>query len=382
MNNHEKQERVFKRQGPAGLALQMGMVAAEYYSAQKNPDFSRHDIEQMLAGIRRYQAHDFVRPEPPHEEVWQSGTVRLYRVAPADGNADRDSAKDTPGLLLVPSLINRSAILDLLAEKSFARWMAGKGIRVFLLDWGDPVQDAALATMDDLLDQRLVPAMRFVADACGGKPDVMGYCMGATMTVAACVLAKEIVRGAIFVAGPWDFAAGDDALHRHVKAGTPQAMQIIAQRNMLPRQWIENVFAASNTDHAVRKFIKFAAMDPQSDEARLFVAVEDWLNDGVDLPADIARTCIADWYGRNLPGMLRWQACGTIVDPAHIAVPCLVVASRKDRLVAFEGARALTHALPRATLLAPDTGHIGMMVGRHAETQLWTPVFSWLRRNG
>ena len=37
-------------------------------------------------------------------------------------------------------------------------------------------------------------------------------------------------------------------------------------------------------------------------EARDFVALEDWLNDGVPLALPVARECLGGWYGDNVPG--------------------------------------------------------------------------------
>ena len=35
--------------------------------------------------------------------------------------------------------------------------------------------------------------------------------------------------------------------------------------------------------------------------------------------------------------------------------------------------------LPTAVTLAPRAGHIGMVVGRRAEAELWRPLETWLR---
>jgi polyhydroxyalkanoate synthase len=38
--------------------------------------------------------------------------------------------------------------------------------------------------------------------------------------------------------------------------------------------------------------------------------------------------------------------------------------------------------LPRAQRLDIPLGHIGMVVGRHAERSLWAPLAAWIRENG
>ena len=119
-------------------------------------------------------------------------------------------------------------------------------------------------------------------------------------------------------------------------------------------------------------------MPPHSREAELFVAVEDWLNDGLDLPAALARVCITEWYGENKPGRGEWLVGGAPVDPAAIIVPSLVVAPSRDRLVPADSALALAKRLPQVAVLNPDIGHIGMMTGRGAEG-VWGRVVTWVK---
>ena len=64
-----------------------------------------------------------------------------------------------------------------------------------------------------------------------------------------------------------------------------------------------------------RKFVRFAGLDPASRAARGFVALEDWLNDGVPLARKVARECARDWYGDNLPARGEWRVDGAPVLP-------------------------------------------------------------------
>ena len=326
-------------------------------------------VADMLRGIRQYQDHPYHRPPSPMPVVWRAGTARLYHCP---------ARKPVAAALIVPSMINRSHILDLLPDKSFTRWLAAQGVDVYLLDWGDPADDAA-ATMDDIILNRLVPAIAAAAEQAGRKIPLhgIGYCMGGTL-LAAAAARVDALAGAAFLASPWDFHAGDRVLKNHIVAGTPSALQMMASRPVLPVDWIQSVFAAVNEERTVHKFANFAAMPPHSREAELFVAVEDWLNDGLDLPAALARVCITEWYGENKPGRGEWLVGGAPVDPAAIIVPSLVVAPSRDRLVPADSALALAKRLPQVAVLNPDIGHIGMMTGRGAEG-VWGRVVTWVK---
>jgi polyhydroxyalkanoate synthase len=328
-------------------------------------------VAEMLRGIKAYQDHPYHRPPNKMPVVWRAGTARLYHCA---------ARRPVAAAVIVPSMINRAHILDLLPDKSFTRWLAAQGIDVYLLDWGDPAADETAATMDDMIAHRLLPAIDAAAEQAGRKLPLygIGYCMGGTLLAAAAVRTDKFA-GVTFLASPWDFHAGDRVLQNHIVAGTPAALQMMASRATLPVDWIQSVFAAVNDERTVHKFANFAAMDPRSREAELFVAVEDWLNDGLDLPAGLARVCINEWYGENKPGRGAWVVDGATVDPAAIKTRALVVAPSRDRLVPAESALALARSLPDATVLNPDIGHIGMMTGRGAEG-VWGRVAAWVKQ--
>ena len=62
-------------------------------------------------------------------------------------------------MLFVPSLINRAYVLDLLPERSMLRWLATRGIRPLLLDWGWPGPLERQFGLSELITGRLERAL-------------------------------------------------------------------------------------------------------------------------------------------------------------------------------------------------------------------------------
>ena len=363
----------WQRRGLSPLPLHMGLIQAEYMRLHKMGLADERDLHNMLQGIKLYQGHPFHRQNDHKDVVWQQGSVRLLSVA------DHDNAAQTVPLILIPSLINKADVLHITEEKSFQNWLSRNGIACYLLDGGEPTTDDALRDIDGLIKARLLPAMSFLAERYNGPVDALGYCMGGTLLAAAAQMAADIIRKCVFLASPWDFEAGSQQLRKEVRAGMAPALQRIMQSQNLPKDWIQSVFAAVNAQRALKKFGKFAAMDQDSDEAALFVAVEDWLNDGVDLPADLARTCIVDWYDKNLPGKAEWQVDGQLILPQNLQCPCYIVASENDVIVPLESSLSLAALIKGSEVLQTRKGHIGMITGRGAETEVWQPVLNWLQ---
>jgi polyhydroxyalkanoate synthase subunit PhaC len=220
--------------------------------------------------------------------------------------------------------------------------------------------------------RKLEPALAAAVAAQGGPVALLGYCMGGTLAVALASRQPQSVGALALLAAPWDFDRGDPT-------GLARA---ITQWDLLGDAPIrldvlQGYFALLDPGLALRKFVRFAGMQ-DSDEAADFVAVEDWLNDGVALPAGVARDCLRDWYTANAPWHGRWQVAGQTVDATRLRAPALVVVPRSDRIVPADCAAALADVIPGAERLDIDGGHIGMVVGPRAETLLWRPLSRWL----
>ena len=61
---------------------------------------------------------------------------------------------------------------------------------------------------------------------------------------------------------------------------------------------------------AALKFQKLARLDPDGAAARHFVALEDWLSDGVPMPAGAAKDLLVGWQIRNRTANGRWRFLG------------------------------------------------------------------------
>src|SRR5277367_107364 len=122
----------------------------------------------LLKGIAAYRRHSWQREliDPP--TIWEEGSTRLLDYGPADG---------VP-LFVVPSLVNRAYVLDLMLGHSMLRYMADQGVRPLLLDWGFPGEIERGFSLSDYIAGRLERALAFAASRAGGALALCGYCMG------------------------------------------------------------------------------------------------------------------------------------------------------------------------------------------------------------
>ncbi len=334
----------------------------------------RARFDRLAAGIESYRGHPFRRSLADPPVLWQDGTTRLldYRAAP--------EAARGPVLLAVPSLVNRAHILDLTAERSLLQALAAAGSRPLLVDWGAPGDLERGFSLTDYIAGRLEQALDRVLAAVGGPVVLLGYCMGGLLTVALALRRRRDLAGLVCLATPWDFHAERPSQAKLLGASLNLLEPLLRNIGELPVDAIQALFAGLDPLQVIRKFIGFAELDPGSERARLFVAVEDWLNDGVPLAAPVARECLAGWYGANTPAAGEWRVAGEVVQPAALDLPSLVVIPDQDRIVPPASAEALARVLPRAEALRPAGGHIGMIVGGGAADRLYRPLIAWLSR--
>jgi len=333
----------------------------------------RQDRE-LIAGIAAYRRHPWRRDLPDPPVLWTEGNSRLLDFG--TGHA----ANAGPVLLFVPSLVNRASVLDLAPGRSMVRWLAAQGLRVLLLDWGWPGVAERHFTLTDYIAGRLERALLAAgALAAGGRLVLAGYCMGGLLTVAAAQRRPDLVAALALLATPWDFHAADPDRATQLARLAPLLEPAMAFAGTLPVDLLQLLFALLDPFGVATKYRAFARLDQDSDRARLFVALEDWLNDGVPLAAPVARECLTGWYGANTPGNDAWTVAGLPVSPASLNLPCFVATPGRDRIVPPESARPLAALIRGAVLHEPAAGHIGMAAGSGAERALWRPLLEWVR---
>ncbi len=351
------------RYGPTPLPLHLSLAAS---ACMQQGEDGQAMMQDLLAGIKAYQDHPYKRQEGGLPVLWQQEEATL---------SGDEIQKGRPHLMCIPSLINRSSILDITPERSFLRFMRDEEkLGISLLDWGESARDDGQGSPEDLILKRLIPAL----ENPGTPVHVLGYCIGGTLLLAAAQLRPDLFASITLLASPWDFHAGDPSMRLLVQTASPGAFTMMAQQGKLGGLWTQSLFAALEPEKTARKFASFAARAPEDPEAAVFVAVEDWLNDPVDLPGGIARTCIQDWYGLNGPAKGQWKVGKTVIDPAKINCPVLIVTGARDKLVPPESSTVLQHIVPGAKLLQEDFGHIGLMASKAAPQQIWQPIKNWI----
>lgn len=312
-------------------------------------------LRRALAGLRAYQ--EAPRPAP---------LPLMPAIAEAEGASLRDYGGRGAPVLFIPSLINPPTVLDLSPERSLLRWLAGRGHRVLLLDWGSDSIRRRAFTIGDHVERVIVPLIR----ALGEPAALVGYCLGGTMAVAAAAIAGAPRVAAI--AAPWHFGGFPETARERLTGLWRQAKPMVEALGLLPMEVLQSAFWSLDPARTVAKFEAFAEMPPDSEDARAFVALEDWANDGPPLPEAAARELFEDFLEADRPGRGEWAIAGRSIAPEALPIPLLNIVSTTDRIVPHASAIRVGERIDLAR------GHVGMIVGSRASEALWEPLDRWL----
>jgi polyhydroxyalkanoate synthase subunit PhaC len=147
----------------------------------------------------------------PYDVVLRENKMRVLRY-----RSDRRAPGRAP-LLMVPSLINRHYVLDLMPGKSFVEWLLLQGWDVFMVDWGTPKDEDRYLSFDDICDGYLGRALRTIART-EQQPHVLGYCMGGTLAAIHAAAHPQSMRSLVALAAPVHFPRGAGILETWTQA--------------------------------------------------------------------------------------------------------------------------------------------------------------------
>jgi polyhydroxyalkanoate synthase len=318
-----------QRRAPRPLPLFLELVREV---SERDPELAR----AALAGLRAYEQAPRRERPPPRLEVARVG-----------GAALRDHGGSGPPAVLAPSLINPPRILDLDEQVSLMAAIARMGRRALLLDWGKADERASLSVSAHI-EQLMLPLLRSI-----GEPvALIGYCLGGTMAIAAAN--RMAVERLATIAAPWHFAAYPEASKQALQDMWRHSEPAAKQLGALPMEVLQAAFWSLDPDRTVRKFAEFGRLDPAGAEARRFVELEEWANEGEPLPYPAAKELIEELFGQDLPGSGEW------IGSDHVQVPALHLTAEHDRI-------APASTAPAGEKLAIASGHVGMIVGSARE---------------
>ena len=306
--------------------------------------------------------------QTPADVVHRENKWRLLRYRPRPEGV----AYKTP-ILIVPSLINRWYVLDLVPGKSFVEWLVARGHDVFMLDWGTPGPEDRYVTFDDVCDRYVGRALRIAASSSPrGQTHLLGYCMGGILTAVHAAARPERVASMVALAAPIRFD-GTGLLGAWTRSRTFDVGTLIDAFGNVPWPLMQASFHMLRPTLWLQKLVHVIdrAWDDESFDG--FLALETWGSDNVSFPGECYRRYIEALYQRDELARGVFTLSGRPAKLSTIRCPVLAVTFENDTIVPWRTAAELVDLVgsdDKRHLHLPG-GHVGAVVSRSASKRLW-----------
>ena len=334
---------------------------------------------KMLAWPKAAQIARQVRVgATPTQTVYREDKLRLLRY-----ESETDKAYRTP-LLVVFALVNRPYILDLKANKSVVRHFLDRGFDVYNIDWGVPTHGDRFLSIEDYVQSYLDHVVDYVRRRSGcDRINVLGYCMGGTMTAMYTTLHPDKIKNLMFLAAPVDWSSDESLLSVWTNPKYFDVDKVIETFGNAPAEWLQASFLLLKpVQNLIAKPITF--YEKMEDEKFLedFFAMETWLNDNIPVAGETFRQFVKYCFQQNLLIKGRLRIGEERIDLGSITCPILNLVATNDHLVPAGQSLPFNDAVssPDRQAIQFPAGHIGMAVGSRAHRELWPKVCDWLAK--
>ncbi len=332
-------------------------------------------IERSRAGVDPLVDLDLEVGSTPKDLVHSSGTLKLFHYRPTC-----DEIYRVP-LLIIPSLVSRSYILDLAKGQSLIEFLVGRGFDVYSIDWGTPRPEHRSMRLEDyVLDLMPECVDKVLRDTGEDRFSMVGYCMGGQL---ACMYAATHAGGPLANLVCFTTPVNSDGMPLYKTWTAPEHFdldRIIDELGNIPPE----LMTASL--QALRPLQKQAGqmklLDHADDDAfvEAFIRLDRWAADQIPFPGETARQFVVDFVRENKFVRNEMKLGPHVVDLGAISVPFLHVAAEHDHIVPAEASRDLLGLVGSEdkTEIVLKGGHVSLVAGGNAVFRLWPKLDAWL----
>jgi len=286
-------------------------------------------------------------------------------------------------MVFIYALVNRPYILDLKEGRSVVANFVERGFDTYLVDWGVPTPADRHLTLDDYINGYMVNVLDYLRERTGvDQVNLLGYCMGGTMSAMFTALHQERVKNLILLAAPIDFGSQDGLLSVWSRAENFDVDKFVDAFGNCPPELLQATFLLLRpVGNFLEKPINFYEHLHEERFIDDFLTTETWLNDNIPVPGEVYRQFVKYLYQQNLLTQNRMPVGKHIVNLQRITCPVLNIMAGKDDLVPCSQGKPfneLVGSKDRRTILLEGSGHIGLAIGGRAQKEVWPQACRWL----
>jgi polyhydroxyalkanoate synthase subunit PhaC len=344
---------------------------------------------QKICELEKYSLIRYDRPLLISNEIISS---ERYGSNISQHNSTKNAdVTSPPPVFMIYAFINRHYILDLLPEVSVVKNLLNRGLDIFATDWGTPSAYDKSLTIGHFVNRYMDKSVDFIRKTTkSDKVSLFGYCWGGDLALMYASLYPEKVKNLITIATPGDFDLDNSLLS--VWTRSMKEDYLLDAFGNLPGTLLNAAFNLRRPIEYSHKYFHFFEQPHDLDSIAEFFATETWLYDSPPIIGEIYREFVEGCYKQNLliKNKMRIERAAeddfnnndATINLDKINMPFLNIVAEKDDLVAPSSSKALNNALtesPDKDLIEFKSGHVGLMIGKHAHEELWPKVGEWIK---
>jgi polyhydroxyalkanoate synthase subunit PhaC len=307
----------------------------------------------------------------PGKVVFRNETFELIQYAPTKAEAYAYP------LVIFPPWINKFYILDLNAKKSFVKWAVDQGLTVFIVSWVNADESQARKSFSDYMREGFLQAVQAAQDATGAdKVNVIGYCIGGTLTAASlgwmAAQNDSRVNAATFFTTQVDFEKAGDLL---VYVDEEQVKWIegrMKDKGYLPGTRMADAFNLLRSNDLIWSYVVNNYMlgkDPMPFDLLY------WNADSTRMPAGVHSFYLRECYMANKLAQGKMVLDNVRIDLKKVKMPVYNLAAREDHIAPLASVFRVGRYFGGPTrLVVSGSGHIAGVVNppEANKYQYWT----------
>lgn len=323
--------------------------------------------------------------EAEYEVVFEIDKVRLFKYEP-NGKPNEAIAP----VVICYGLFGRQSMIDLQEDRSLVRNLLAAGIRVYVVDWGNPTRADQYLNFDDYVDLYLGSCVEHAVSENKNQPvNMFGICEGGTFAVMLAATRPELFAGLALAITPVDFHGeqdkfwlGEGFLNTWIGNLDEHDIDLLIETyGMLPGAMTGAIFSSLTPINSMTKYnIGLANLDGDKDAILNFLRMEKWIADRPDHPGELARQWLNGLYRENQLVRGEFKLLGEKVDLSKISCPVLNIYAHQDHIIPVSCSKALGKFIPkdRYQEIGFPGGHVGVFVSRKAQGVVSGGLIEWL----
>lgn len=333
-----------------------------------------------LTALREEVRNHRIAPTP-RDLLYREHSVAVYRY-----RRDKPPRLTTP-MLVVPSLVNKPFVMDMLEGESFVGAMLERGLDVFIIEWGEPTPGQKRLSLDHYVNHYLGRAVRRIQRLTGaGGVTIAGYCLGGSLSLlhAACD-GGERVRNLITMVTPVNFE-DRGMLSWWSKKEHLNIDKVVDTYGNVPADFFSSSFPWLVPTASLVKARTVFERHQDRKFMESFMALDIWATENTPFPGEAYRQIIKLGYQENvLRNTGEWNLGERVARLADVKMPVLNLAAKYDHISPVESCTILGELVASrdTTTKTYDASHLGIALGKDIKgvptTEYWDDIATWLR---